>query len=228
MTLGLCSVSLIATPVFAATSEPESKCVTAKTKATYANVTALMEKDIAPYAKTASATAAIEAYRQTMTIAWDAMKEPYCGFGSYGTASAIKSYAKNVARARATFLAQAKGKPVSAATTAPAPKPAPLAVVPEPKAAPTAVTAPTPSSIDLTSLRGLHRGMDTLAVLNLQKLLNRYLGPKADDSILTGFFGPKTEKILIQFQINKHIIDSADEPGAGLVGPKTAAALSKL
>ncbi len=205
--LSACSLLLVASPVFAATAEPATKCVTAATQATHAGAIALMEKDIAGYSKSASAAAAIDTYRQTMIIAWDAMKEPYCGFGAYGIKSAVKSYGKNIARARATFLAQAKGKPVAAAIQ---------------------VTVPVVKTPIEPTLRDLHRGMETDAVLNLQKTLNRYLGSKADESILTGFFGAKTEKILIQFQIDKGLIDDADSAGAGTVGPKTAVALSKI
>lgn len=205
--LSACSFLLVASPVFAAIAVPATKCVTAATQATHAGAIALMEKDIAKYSKLVSAATAIETYRQTMTIAWNAMKEPYCGFGVYGIKSAIKSYGKSIARARATFLAQVKGKPVTATIQ---------------------VTMPVVKTPTEPTLRDLHRGMETAAVLDLQKALNRYLGSKADKSMLTGFFGPKTKKILTQFQIDKGLINNAESAGAGTVGPKTAAALSKI
>ena len=220
VTLAVCSILLLSSPVFAATSAaPASKCVTTKTQGMHASATAQMEKDIAAYAKTASAESAIQTYRQNMVTAWDAMTEPYCGFGSYGAASAVKSYSKSVIRARTAFLNAVKGKPAVAVVAASnTPK-----IVP----APVETKIPKATTSSASTLRGLHRGMESDAVLTLQKLLQTYSGSK-DSSLLTGYFGPKTEKAVIAFQIASKLISDADAPGAGTIGPRTAAALEKL
>lgn len=44
----------------------------------------------------------------------------------------------------------------------------------------------------------------------------------------TGTFGEKTEKALIQFQLNKKIVQSTDQSGVGKVGPKTRALLNSM
>lgn len=47
-------------------------------------------------------------YLDGLDISWEAMLEPYCGYGSHGVAAAQKSYVKTVTRVRANFLAQVK------------------------------------------------------------------------------------------------------------------------
>ena len=57
-----------------------------------------------------------EAYKKYLTgldLAWEAMEEPYCGFGAFGTTAARKSYTKSVDRSRARFLEVAKQKKVA-------------------------------------------------------------------------------------------------------------------
>lgn len=58
-----------------------------------------------------------EAYKKYLTgldLAWEAMEEPYCGFGAFGTTAAKKSYTKSVDRSRARFLSAAKQEKVAA------------------------------------------------------------------------------------------------------------------
>ena len=52
-----------------------------------------------------------EAYKKYLTgldLAWEAMEEPYCGFGAFGTTAAKKSYTKSIDRIRSRFLDVAK------------------------------------------------------------------------------------------------------------------------
>lgn len=211
---------------------PSSSCVTAKTKQLHANVTALLARDIAPYANSATAQTAIKTYRMITDEAWTAMTLPYCGYGAYGNASAVKSYNKTTSRARSSFLeAIAKTKKgatiatvVSATTTS-----STLKVV-APPANPT-VAAVTPAHAAISRTRivpGMSIGVRSDAVMALQKLLVAHFGLPADDAHVTGYFGNTTMGLIIKFQIEKKIVDSADDDGAGTVGPRTAAALNLL
>ncbi len=47
-------------------------------------------------------------YLMKLDIAWDAMQQPYCGFGAFGMSAARKSYDKTIERARTEFLTAAK------------------------------------------------------------------------------------------------------------------------
>ncbi len=47
-------------------------------------------------------------YLDGLDMAWEAMQEPYCGFGAFGTKAAIKSYNKSVTHSRTRFLDAAK------------------------------------------------------------------------------------------------------------------------
>ena len=218
----LCAVTMIpllAANVVFAEAVPSSKCVTSSTQATYASVTARMQSDIAPYASAAAASDAIKTYRTEMTTAWDAMNEPYCGYGAYGTASAIKSYAKTVDRARTAFItaiASLSLKKAALVTTKPV-----TTIIATP-----VVTAPMPASGSISS--GLQEGMRSAGVMALQKKLTAYYKIVQDASSVTGYFGPKTNALVIRFQIEKKILTSAASYGAGYVGPKTAAALSAI
>lgn len=44
--------------------------------------------------------------------------------------------------------------------------------------------------------------------------------------MINGSFGPLTKKSVLQYQLNRGIIGSAQDTGAGMIGPKTAAALT--
>lgn len=228
---------------FAAThaTEPTTKCVTATSKAKNTAAIARLEKDVAPYVKDAKSAEAIQAYRDALTVAWSALEQPYCGYGNEGAASAIKSYGKSADRARVAFLDSMKNHaavkevlPVakldSELTTTPdGPTPSMakmIAVEPTKKVQPVAVTKTT-VAINTKVRAGLRRGMRAASVMDMQKCLAKHFAVAQDD-LATGFFGPKTEGLIIKFQIEKKIIKNANDPAAGLVGPKTAAALNSL
>jgi len=205
----MCSFVSIA-PVYAAaieTAPPTSKCVTTKTLKLKADYEARMNKELVPHLENQALEDSVKRYREELAIAWAAMQEPYCGFGSYGSASAVKSYTKSVIRARDAFLTK-----LNVSKTKPAPRPAPT---------PTAIIkAAAPSAVSRLTIRpGLTRGMRSDLIMELQRRL---------DVPVTGFFGPMTENAIIQFQIKHKIISNKEAPGAGMVGPKTAAALSAL
>ncbi len=94
---------------------PASRCVTTATKAARAD-------DLKNYEADGKKISGIEEpehpladdykkYKLVLDLAWEAMEEPYCGFGAFGTSAAIKSYNKTADRARANFLdAVKKGK----------------------------------------------------------------------------------------------------------------------
>ncbi len=200
-----------------AATAPASKCVTATTVSLHEGYQARLEKDVAPYASNANAATAIKTYRNGLDTAWDAMNEPYCGAGVYGVAPFIKSYNKSVERERAAFLAAVIKLPKDGS----APVPVPVVVKPVVKP----VVAAIKTSI-IKFLPGLHRGLRSDQVMDLQKFLTAHFGIKQDDSIITGYFGPKTEGLVIKYQLEKKIIADENADGAGLVGPKTSASLN--
>lgn len=221
-------------------TEPVTKCITAKSKAANDTAIARLEKDVAPYLKNDADVAAIKAYRDALTVAWSALEQPYCGYGAEGAASAIKSFGKSADRARTAFLDSIKNHaPVKAVvavakedseptSTPDGPTPSMekmMAVEPTKKVEPVAAIKTTSATAKIRS--GLRRGMRASSVLDMQKCLAKHFSVSQDD-IATGFFGPKTESLIIKFQLEKKIIKSASEAGAGLVGPKTAAALNSL
>lgn len=229
--LVLCLFVVAGAPVEAAEA-PASKCVTATTVTTHAAVMARLEKDIAPYLKNEKAAGIIASYREAIDVSWEAMKEPYCGFGVYGIKSAVKSYSKSTDRARLAFMEAVKGLakgivPVTTPMVTVAPIPAPeLNPKPVPVAAPAVSSAVVMKKTAGNIPRGLVRGMRGEMVSALQARLASHFKIADISSIQTGYFGPKTQEYLIKFQIEKGIVTSAATPGAGLVGPKTAAALN--
>ncbi len=172
-----------------------------------------MEKDIFPYLNQESTKNSIKTYRNTLETAWAAMEAPYCGYGKEGSKSAKKSYVKTVDRARIAFFAALK-KPPTKNTIVTAASTVPVSSVSSPK-------------IRNIISKGLHQGMRSDDVLELQKRLIVYFGSSAS-SIATGYFGPKTNDFVIRFQIEKGIISSRTADGAGLIGPKTLKALNAL
>lgn len=222
--------SLSALPTLAATS-PASKCITTATKATHTAAVAKMEKNIAPYLNNPNATKVIETYRQSIASAWDAMTEPYCGYGVYGVRPFIKSYSKSVNRANAAFATDIKKIGTAKATapvTASTPVVAPTPVVKPTEKAPLATvraTATTPVvKSTLTIPPGLAPGMRSNSVLALQTFLTKRF-KLAADAITTGYYGPLTRSYVLKFQLEQKVITGNTSPGAGLVGPKTAAAI---
>lgn len=211
--------------VQAVETAPQTKCVTTATKKLHADAVARMKKDTAAYSDNASLAPAIAQYGQVLDVAWAAMEEPYCGYGVYGMASAAKSYTKSAQRARSAFLAEVKKvRAAPQKATVAAPK-----TVPTPTTPAATIKAPSiPKETQKIMLRsGLFQGMRSTDVTELQKKLNAYFG--ASDALpTTGFFGPMTRERIIQFQIDKGIIKSSKEAGAGRFGPKTAAVLNAL
>ena len=227
--LALLSVVIGMLPFATSAAEPPpTKCVTTATEASHKSYQARLEADVAPYAQNGNAAAAIKIYREGLDTAWEAMLQPYCGDGVYGVTPFVKSYAKSADRERATFLAAVKNMAKGAVVAAPAPKPAPepVAVVP---VAPAPVVVAAPVAVKTTAkifiAPGLQRGMRAANVKLLQAFLaNRYKIATAD--LVTGYFGPLTEKYLIKFQLDMKVIPTASAPGAGMYGPKTAQALN--
>lgn len=203
---------LVMNHVSAAEAVPVSRCITAATTAVHANATARMQKDIAAYEKVETAAAAIKKYQENMQIAWDALHEPYCGYGAYGAASAVKSYSKSIERARSAFLGTVQKLPTSKIALSSS------AVSAQPVSPKKEGAIPT----------GLHVGVRSPAVTLLQKMLLTHFHLPLETSMVTGFFGPKTEALVKKFQIEQRVVDSEYAHGAGLVGPKTAAALNAL
>ena len=91
-------------------SNPASRCNTpANQKARDANL-AQAKKDITPFHPDTDPRIGelARTYMDKLTLAWDAMEEPYCGFGAFGNTAAKKSYDKTIARARNEFLTDAR------------------------------------------------------------------------------------------------------------------------
>ena len=235
------SALLIAQPLYASTvkmTAVATLCVTTKTKAMHANTQARFEKATAPYAKDPKAANAIQVYRESLTLAWEAMEQPYCGQGSPGAASASRSYTKTVDRAHAAFLANIKSgkspqplalqepttttQQTQAADTNPPSKTSTEAPATTPSVKPVTKIAVSPSEKIIT---GPKQGTRSASVKQLQKkLYTHYRMPNTP----TDYFGTITRDLVIKFQLEKKIISSRNEAGAGLVGPKTLAAINKI
>lgn len=204
-------LALFAANIVQAEAEPTSKCLTQVALSKKSAAEAQLAKDIASYLDNPKAQDAIKAYRDALIVAWEAMTDPYCGYGSYGTASSVKSYGKSTERARLAFLASVKTLKKSAVAVKAESKPAA-------KASPTAAAK---------IMSGLRRGQKSAAVLQLQKRLAAHY-KLSENGLVTGFFGPVTERLVIKFQLEKKIVATGKSPGAGLVGPKTSTALNAL
>ncbi len=207
--------------------EPVSKCLTVASESLHANALARLKKDIAPYLADQKDNAAIQAYQDALTVAWSAMHEPYCGYGKEGAKSAIKSFGKSIDRARTAFLESVKNHAPVKAVPSIASEPA---MIDDTTSTPP-IVVPKTSAQKLQATRrvfhALRRGMRHADVLNLQKILAHYFNLSEKD-LATGYFGPKTEELLIKLQLEKKIINSKNNAGAGLVGPKTSAVLQQL
>ena len=53
-------------------------------------------------------TNAAKNYQYKLDVIWDAMLQPYCGYGGYGMTAVTKSYNKSITRARSAFMAESK------------------------------------------------------------------------------------------------------------------------
>lgn len=213
---------------YQAATAPATKCVTATTKGMKNTADAVAKKEMAPFAEKAAYAKAVEAYSQGLSTAWAAMEEPYCGFGSYGAKSAIKSYSKNIARARDNFLNEVKrikasGEKIDTSVTTNVIEPVKIEPVKTEEQKPEKVVVTSKSAKIPT---GLTQGMRSASITELQRRLAKALKQSADDNSITGYFGPATKTRLIQYQLQKKIITSKTSPGAGQVGPRTAATLN--
>lgn len=216
-------------------NNPTSRCTGADFKKMYQDglVTAKKDFDTARGGGEASPalTAAFETYKKDIDYGWEAMEEPYCGFGAFGASAAKKSFQKTLTRARAAFLAEAKKQPQPVVALKAVPTP--VVAVPEAEASAKVSTPPAskPASeeaVKKASSRvmiksSLKRGMRGDQVKALQDWLveNDYL----EKDYATGYFGTMTEAAVIKFQLKKKLITSKVSAGAGLVGPKTRAQL---
>lgn len=93
-----------------AIANPTSRCNTAANKRVHDANVVQAKKDVATFhADTDPRVDELaHTYMDKLTLAWDAMEEPYCGFGAFGNSAAKKSYDKTVARARNEFLTDAR------------------------------------------------------------------------------------------------------------------------
>lgn len=225
-----------------AINNPTSRCTGADFKKMYADALASAQKDFDGARKgtegNASLTAAFETYKKDLELGWQAMEEPYCGFGAFGSTAAKKSFQKTLTRARTNFLAEVKKAPLPVSVNVTS-VPTPVAVVSNPtpvvpktpalaKSEPvksTPVVAKASASSHFVLSQNLKRGMRNAEVLRLQNWLvaNGYL--EADYA--TGYFGEMTEAAVIKFQQERGLITSKTSNGAGLIGPRTRAEFMK-
>ncbi len=87
-----------------------SRCVTKEMIALHAKNEDRAKKDAEPFKieKGSDLEDDFELYFRKLDVAWDAMQQPYCGFGAFGMKAARKSYDKTIERARTEFLTVAK------------------------------------------------------------------------------------------------------------------------
>ncbi len=224
-------------------SDPDSRCTTAGFKALYTSALSQATTDANKLkdgsgALSAHVQKAFDTYKQDIEFGWQAMQQPYCGFGAFGVSAAKKSFQKTLSRARTNFLAVAKGtataaqeqhaervvvastgvslnKQTNVVAQAPAPTPAPVVVS-------KSSASPAPAHVELAAVSYGQRGA---AVKRLQDVLAAKGYLEADYA--TGYFGSYTQKALVQFQLDKKIITSKSSAAAGIIGPKTLAALQK-
>jgi len=76
-------------------------------------------------------------------------------------------------------------------------------------------------------INSLYIGMRSKDVRRLQTLLatKSQIYP---EGLVTGYFGPLTEKAVQRFQLNYGVVKSKSDPGYGVVGPKTRAKLQEV
>jgi len=107
-----------------AISNSASRCNTVAIRKMHDASIAQGVKDGKTYQVTTSTKSAFGAayatYTRGLVVGWEAMQEPYCGFGSMGVSAAQKSYQKTLTRLRTNFLAavkKAKAIPVAVTST---------------------------------------------------------------------------------------------------------------
>lgn len=88
-------------------SEPVSKCLVKTIIDLNAKAKKQLAADMAKFGK--GHEKSVERYQYRVDMAWQAMNDPYCGYGQKtGLADEIHSFRKSVDRARGDFLAEAK------------------------------------------------------------------------------------------------------------------------
>jgi hypothetical protein len=87
-------------------ADPTSRCNTAAMQSVNKQAVNQMLADIKGRHAESSEAAKLYAYK--LDIIWDAMLQPYCGYGSRGMTAVKKSFDKSVARSRAAFLGETK------------------------------------------------------------------------------------------------------------------------
>ncbi len=222
-----------------AIQNPASRCTTAVFQKMYKDAVTQAEKDIAALKVKKGGTldskteSLAKSYLDEITLAWQVMHEPYCGFGAFGATAAQKSLKKTLTRARANFLAGKDSgvrletvalKPESATIVRTVATPASTTTVPVVPVPPPAVAQKKvvpPSHYALTQV--LKKGSRAKEVAGLQAMLVEK--GLLDPEYATGYFGSYTESALIAFQLKQKIIATRTAPGAGTTGPKTRAAL---
>jgi len=87
--------------------EPISKCLVQTIKDLHTKAQKQFDLDVAKYGK--DRAGAVDRYRYRLDISWEAMNDPYCGYGQKtGLGDEIHSFKKSTERARGDFLAAAK------------------------------------------------------------------------------------------------------------------------
>jgi len=91
---------------------PTSRCSTPAMQTLHKQTVAIAIKDMSgfdvsptstsPYAKPA------QVYLDGLAVLWDAMEEPYCGYGAFGLTAAKHSYEKTANHLRTAFLDEVK------------------------------------------------------------------------------------------------------------------------
>jgi len=90
-------------------SDPVTRCNTAAMQALDKKAVNQMLADIK--AAHADNSTAAKNYQYKLDLIWDAMLQPYCGYGGYGMTAVTKSFNKSITRARSAFLTEAKHIP---------------------------------------------------------------------------------------------------------------------
>lgn len=228
--------------------DPVSRCIAADFKKMYTDGLVLAEKDVLKWkdatgAVDARVKTAYDTYVQDIEFGWQAMQEPYCGFGAFGVSAAKKSFQKTLTRARTAFLTATKTlKPLAqtpsnektltlsaAALTVHVPSTTAVIVEPTPPPTPDSLPAPklattSPKLPSLGLTQTLKRGMKNDQVKTLQAWLVSRGYLQQDNA--TGYFGQYTEQAVIKVQLERKLISTKTSPGAGLIGPKTRTALN--
>ncbi len=112
--LALVALLFVGTPAFAktkyslsspASSDPKkapTRCLSKGIKNMYDVAVRQMKKDVAVAGN--GNEDAVKRYQDNLALVWEAMNEPYCGYGTRGVSAVQKSLNKTISRTRAEFL----------------------------------------------------------------------------------------------------------------------------